>query len=150
MGKIFQTSEDVLKKAEKAFHETALETYGPTIRVMSVTKAKEIIKASRASEATEFLTETQDVIQMFIYEAAFDILDEETQMQLLEMALSVFAFDGDKGKIVIDNRPNASILNMCRKYGCEFVDKLELQNMVIQQVEEEEKAKKEAKKSGNE
>jgi hypothetical protein len=39
---------------------------------------------------------------------------------------------------------------MCRKYGCEFVDKLELQNMVIQQVEEEEKAKKEAKKSGNE
>ena len=70
MSKIFTTSEDVAEMAQSEFSKTGLDVVGATLRVMSVVKAKEIVKVSRASAATEFLTKDEDIVQMFIYEAA--------------------------------------------------------------------------------
>ena len=83
---------------------------------------------------------------MFIYEAALERLDEEDQRKLFEMALSVLSFDSEKGKLLIDSTPNAAVINMCKKYGNDFIEKVELQNLLIQQIEEEEKEAKAAAK----
>lgn len=147
MAKIFTTSEDVAELARDMFAETQLEIYGATLRVMSVTKAKEIVKVSRASATTEFLTKNDDIIQMFIYEAALERLDEEDQKKFFEMALSPVSYDSEKDRLVIDSTPNAGVLNMCKKYGNDFIDKVALQNVLIQQIEDEEKERKEAEKA---
>ena len=146
MSKIFTTSEDVAEMAYSEFGKTGLDVVGATLRVMSVVKAKEIVKISRASAATEFLTKDEDIVQMFIYEAALERLDEEDQRKLFEMALSVLSFDSEKGKLLIDSTPNAAVINMCKKYGNDFIEKVELQNLLIQQIEEEEKEAKAAAK----
>lgn len=146
MSKIFTTSEDVAEMAQSEFSKTGLDVLGATLRVMSVVKAKEIVKVSRASAATEFLTKDEDIVQMFIYEAALERFDEEDQKRFFEMALSVLSFDSDKGKLVIDSTPNAAVISMCKKYGNDFIEKVELQNLVIQQIEEEEKEAKAAAK----
>lgn len=142
MGKIFKTSDDITKLVYKKFDETGLDTYGLNIKVMSVTKSKDIIKVSKANAATEFLIKDEDVIQCFIYENAFDRLTVRGQEILLEMALSNISFNSEKGKINIDTNPFNQIFRMRKKYGEEFFDVLELAYTIIAEIEEEEKNNK--------
>lgn len=143
MSKLFESNEEIVAIANEMFEETGLSNYGLTLRVMSVPKAKEILKVSKASPATEFLTNRDGIIQLFVYEAAFDRLDEESQKMLLEMTFSNVWFDNDKEKINIDNVPYSSLLKMRQKYGNVILDKVELAIMTMQQIEDEEREAKE-------
>ncbi len=147
MSKIFETSEDIVELVEQQFSDCGLEAYGLTLKIMSLTKAKEVIKASKASATTEFLTKKDGIIQIQIYEAAFDRLTDDTKNLLIEMALSTISYDGEKDKILVDNNPYNAVFNMRRKYGNDFLDKLEQSFLVIQQLEDEEKEQKEAEKA---
>lgn len=146
MAKIFETSEEIVEKVEKQFSDCGLEQYGLTLKIMSLTKAKEVVKASKASATTEFLTKKDGIIQIQVYEVAFDRMDEECQQQLIEMALSNVSYDSEKDKINIETNPYISIFNMRKKYGNEFIDKLELSQIIINEIETEEKERKEAEK----
>lgn len=146
MAKIFETSEEIVEKVEKQFSDCGLEQYGLTLKIMSLTKAKEVVKASKASATTEFLTKKDGIIQIQVYEAAFDRMDEECQQQLIEMALSNVSYDSEKDKINVETNPYISIFNMRKKYGNEFIDKLELSQIIINEIETEEKERKEAEK----
>ena len=151
MSKLFTTNEDVASFIENKFNETGLSEYGVTLKIMSVTKAKEVIKTTKASATTEFIAKKDSMIQVFIYEAAFERLDEEAKNMLAEMSFANIGYDLEKDKIVIDNRPYVSVFSMRKKYGDEFMNKLELSSIVIEEIEEEEKerklAEKEAKKN---
>lgn len=151
MGKIFTTSDDVLEIVDKKFQETSLNEYGVTLKVMSVTKSKDIIKVSKASATTEFIAKKDGMVQLFIYEAAFDRLPDDAKEMLIEMALSNVSYDTDKDKILVETNPFKQIFAMRKKYGNDILDKMELSSVIIEEIEEEEKEKKiaerEAKKA---
>ena len=146
MSKIFESNEEIIAVANEMFEQTGLSNYGLTLKVMSVPKSKEILKISKASPATEFLTNKDGIIQLFVYEAAFDRLDEESQKMLLEMVFSNVWFDTDKDKINIDNIPYSALLKMRQKYGNVILDKVELAILTMKQIEDEEKEAKEQAK----
>lgn len=146
MAKIFETSDDIVELIEKQFSDTGLESYGLNLKIMSVPKAKDVIKVSRANATTEHLTKTNDLITVFVYEAAFDRLPDEAKEMITEMYLSGVSFDSEKDKITLDTNPIHLILNMRRKYGDDILNKIELAVLVIEEIEEEEKERKEAEK----
>lgn len=153
MAKIFESNEEIIEIANKVFEASGLSAYGLTLKVMSVPKSKEILKVSKASPATEFLTNKNGIIQLFVYEAAFDRLDDETKSMLLDMVFSSVWYDGDKDKINIDTTPYSSVIRMRQKYGNVILDKIEVSLLTMKQIEDEEKESKEqakeAKKNKN-
>jgi hypothetical protein len=144
MGKLFKTCDDITEMINDEFKKTNLESYGINLKIMSTKKAKEILKLSKASATTEFIIKRDYVIQICVYEAAFDRLPDNAKQLLIEMALSSIVYDVDKDKLSVDNNPYNPLFNARRKYDVKtVVDTMELGYTIISQIEEEEKAKKE-------
>lgn len=142
MGKLFNTSDDIIELIEQKFNETLLKDYGLTLKIMSTTKSKDLIKVSKATPATEFIANKNGMIQICVYEAAFDRLNDDAKEMLVEMALSNINYDVEKDKITIETNPFVQIFNMRRKYGDEILNKIELSMMIITEIENEEKERK--------
>lgn len=153
MGKFFSTSEDLLEKVNGKFSETGLESYGVNLKVMSVKKAKDAIKVSKVNETAQFILKKESMIQMCLYEAVLERIDDEAVDMLIEMALSNVSYDIDKDKLVVDSNPYNQIFRMRKKYGDMVLNTLELTSIIMLEIEEEEKerkqAEKEAKKAKN-
>lgn len=146
MAKFFKTNEEVTEFISNKFRELELNSYGLTLKIMSTNKAKEILKLTKASQSTQFLIQQEDVIQVQVYEAAFERLSEEAKHLLTEMMFSNISFDLDKDKMEIDTNPFNQIFRMRQKYGNVIVDHMELASLVMSQIAEEEQAAKEALK----
>ena len=146
MGKFFTTSEDIVEIIDKKFKETGLANYGITLKTISVTKAKEVFKISKASATTEFIAKKEGMIQLFVYEEAFDRLTDVAREMLIEMALSNVAYDSEKDKLIVESNPFTQIFAMRRKYGNVILDNLELASLIISQIEEEERERKQAER----
>lgn len=143
MAKIFSTSLDVVDFIEEKFTQTGLFSYGINLQIMSVTKAKELIKIQKASATTEFLTQGNgSTLYVYVYESLFDRLDDESKNILVEMAFSNVSYDSEKDKISIDSLPFNQLFRMRKKYGDDVFDKLETCLIAMEQLEEEEKENK--------
>lgn len=144
---LFTTSEDIAELIYDEFSKTGLDNYGIDLKLMSTKKAKDIIKVSKASATTEFIIKKESVIQVCVYEAAFDRMTDEDKLILLELAFSTINFDSEKDKLSVDSNPYTLLFNGKRKYGAEKVlNLMELTYEIIYQIEEEEKMKKEEEK----
>lgn len=141
--KIFETSQDIAELAQDKFEDTSLAQVGINLKVLSVTKAKQILKVSRANATTQFLTK-KDVI-LTIYEEAFDRLSDEFKEKLMEGALSNIAYDSEKDKLNVECDFAKEVFRMRRKYE-NYVDIAETSYMVIEQIEDEERRRKEEEK----
>jgi hypothetical protein len=139
MGKIIETDEEIVKMVESEFEKTGLDQYGLNLKVMSLKKAKDVIKVSRASAATEFLAKKEDIIQVFIYEEAFNMLDEKTQKFMIEFAMSGVSYDSEKDKILIESNPFQYLFNMRKLYGGEADNMLESSYLAISQLNDKDK-----------
>lgn len=146
MAKFFKTNDEVATFIADKFRELELNSYGLTLKIMSTSKAKDILKLSKASQSTQFLIQQEDVIQVQVYEAAFERLSEEAKHLLTEMMFSNISFDLDKDKMEIDTNPFNQIFRMRQKYGNVIVDHMELASLVMNQIADEEQAAKEAAK----
>lgn len=146
MSKVFKTSDDIVELIENQFSETGLEPYGINLKILSTVKSKELMTVAKESAKTEFLSKSKDLITITVYEALFDRLDDEAKNMLTEMYLSGVSYDSEKDKITVDKNPINLILNMRRKYGDDILNKVELVQMVMQEMIEEEKEKKRAEK----
>ena len=147
MGKLFTTCDDIAELILKQFDETGLEAYGINLKIMSTKKSKDILKVSKASATTEFIIKLDSVIQVCVYEAAFDRLPDDAKNLLIEMALSTIHYDSEKDKLSVDTNPYNQLFNAKRKYNAETaLNVLELGYSVIEQIEQEEKEKKESEK----
>lgn len=146
MAKIFDTSEEIVEMVDEIFNEAGLANYGIGLKVLSLTKARDVVKISRASATTNYLTKNKVDITLFIYEEAFNRLDEAGQRMLIEMVLSNVSYDIEKDKLNVETNPFVQVFQMHKKYGEAFLNKLELSYMIVQQIEEEKKAQKEAEK----
>lgn len=143
---LFETSNDIAEIIENAFDEAGLTNYGINLKIMSTSKAKDVIKVSKASATTEFLAKKDGMVMVTVYEAAFDRLDAESQKILTEMAVSNVSMDLEKDKVNVETNPYIQLFNMRRKYGERADNVLEASYAAVQQILEEEKAAKEAKK----
>lgn len=143
MAKIFETSEDIVEMINDKFEETGLAAIGINLKVLSVSKQKEILKIQKTSPTTAFLTKKD--LQIMVYEPAFDRLSTEMQERLIEMLLSNVWFDSEKDKLNVETNPFVQIFNMRKKYP-NIVDYLEAAYLVIKQLEDEEKERKQAEK----
>lgn len=143
--KIFETSADIVELAEQEFKETNLYQMGINLKIMSVTKAKDILKVSRANATTEFITKKSDMITLFVYEDAFDRLSDEYKEKLMEGAFSNIAYDMDKEKLILDNSRYGEFIRMRKKYP-DYGDIIETGEIVIAEILEEEKQRKEEEK----
>ena len=144
MAKFFETSEDVKELIQNKFEETGLPNYGINLKVLSITKNKNILKASKASATVQYLT-NKDAI-LIVYEEAFDKLSEEYKIKLIEGALSNIAYDTEKDKLIVEQDIAKEMFRMRKKYD-NYVDIMEASYLVIEQIEEEEKERKEAEKA---
>ena len=143
MAKLFESSEYVIDMVRNEFAECGLEAYGINLKIMSTVKGKDIISISKASATTEFVSKQEGMIIVTVYEKAFERLDEEKQKLFVEAALSCVSYDSEKDKILLDKSPSAMIHRMRHKYTNSILDTLELNELIIAQIDEEEKEEKE-------
>ena len=143
MAKIFETSQDIAELAQDKFEDTGLAQMGINLKVLSITKAKNVLKVSRASATTHFLT-NKDVI-LLVYEEAFDRLSDEFKSKLMEGAISNITYDSEKDKINVEGDIAKEIFRLRKKYD-NYVDAVETSYIVMQQIEDEEKQRKEEEK----
>lgn len=136
MSRIFETDKDIANLVEERFSATGLDTIGLNLRVMSVTKQRDVVKANKATDATEFLIDTHGTVQVFVYEGVFSTLDEETQKFLIDMALSNISYNSEKDKIVVESNPYVSLFGMRKKFGDRADELLEASYLAIKQFED--------------
>lgn len=141
--KIFETSEDIKELAFKKFNETGLEQLGINLKVMSVTKSKNVLKASKAGATVQYLT-NKDIF-LVVYEEAFDRLSDSCKETLMEGCFSNVTYDTEKDKLFVETDIAKEIFRMRKKYPS-YVDSLETSYIVIEQIEEEERQRKEEEK----
>ena len=141
MAKIFETSEEIVKLAHEKFEETGLSQLGINLKVMSLTKSKDMLKVCRASATTEFLTKKSDVITLFVYESAFEYMTDDDKAKLMEGALSNISYDMNKEKLNVYNTKYGEFIRMRRKYK-EYGDIIEAAQFAMEQAEEAAKEEK--------
>ena len=142
--KFFETSADIAELVQSKWEETGLAQMGIELKLISVTKAKNVLKASKAGATINYLTKKDAFL--IIYEEAFDRLSDEYKVKLLEGALSNISYDTEKDKLNVEGDIAKEIFRMRRKYE-NYVDIMEASYGVISQIEEEEKERKEAEKA---
>jgi len=143
MAKLFKTSEDIEALVQSKWEETGLAQMGIALKVMSVTKAKNVLKASKAGATVQYLTNKDAFITVF--EEAFDRLTDEMKDKLLEGALSNISYDHEHDKLLVDTDIAKELFRMRRKYE-NYVDIMETSYSVIEEIEDEERRKKEEEK----
>ena len=143
MAKIFETAADIAEMAQDKFEDTGLAQMGVDLKVLSVTKAKSILKVSRASAITHALT-NKDII-LTVYEEAFDRLSDEFKNKLMEGVLSNVSYDTEKDKLNVEGDTAKEMFRMRRKYE-NYVDMVETAYIVIETIEDEERRRKEEEK----
>ncbi len=144
MAKLFETSADVAAIINDKFQNTELPQVGVELKVLSTTKAKNVVKVTRANAVTHALTK-KDVI-MIVYEEAFDRLTDDYKDKLVEGALSNIFYDCEKDKLNVEGDIAKEMFTMRHKYH-DYVDAMEASYLVVSQIEDEEKQKKEEEKA---
>ena len=149
MAKLFKTSDDVYEFITNEWEQTDASKIGVRLKVISTSKARQILKLSKVSATTKYLIREQDVITLVVYEDAWDKLSDVDKILLLRGLFSIVSYDTEKERIVIDNRPYADLFNMRHSKdakGNEYLDKydntLETCSLLLQQIEEQEKEEK--------
>ena len=144
MAKFFETSQDSAELVQSKWEETGLAQMGIELKLISVTKAKNVLKASKAGATINYLTKKDAFL--IIYEEAFDRLSDEYKEKIIEGALSNISYDTDKDKLNVETDIAKELFRMRRKYE-NYIDIMEASYLVINQIEEEEKERKEAEKA---
>ena len=144
MAKFFETSQDIAELVQSKWENTGLAQMGIELKLISVTKAKNVLKASKAGATINYLTKKDAFL--IIYEEAFDRLSDEYKERILEGALSNISYDTDKDKLNVETDIAKELFRMRRKYE-NYVDIMEASYLVINQIEEEEQERKEAEKA---
>ncbi len=151
--KLREASEEYVALVKQVADEIGIGKY-VEMNVFDMMKSnKEVIKVKKTSEPMEVKLDGEDMIDVYIYEAAFDLVEEKTQRLWIENALCQVAYDLEKGKLIIGKEPFITLpLGMYNKYKDIAVQQLELAALTIQQIKEKEKEakakEKESKKKG--
>lgn len=143
MAKFFETSEDIAALAQSKFEETGLPQMGIDLKVISVTKSKNVLKATKAGATIQYLTKKDAIL--VVYEEAFDRLTDEYKEKLMEGAISNISYDTERDKLNVEGDIAKEIFRMRRKFD-NYTDIMEASYIVMEEVEDEERRRKEEEK----
>lgn len=146
MAKFFEISDENKILIENTFSETGLDNY-INLKIVGTPKAKELIKVTKANPLAEYVGKIPDSVVCTLYEEAFDRLDEKTKKILITDAFNCVGYDTEKDKILVGVPQIVVTVAGMHKYGDELINAAEMGVMMIQEVEEERKAKKEMEKA---
>ena len=141
--KFFETSEDIAALAQSKFEETGLPQMGIDLKVISVTKSKNVLKATKAGATIHYLTKKDAIL--VIYEEAFDRLTDEYKEKLMEGALRNISYDTERDNLNVEGDIAKEIFRMRRKFD-NYTDIMEASYIVIEEIEDEERRRKEEEK----
>jgi len=131
--KFFESDDQIVKLITERAVVNGLTECGVNVQVMSTTKQKEVIKVGKASDPTEFLTKTDNAVQLFVYEEVFLELDEELQKFLVEFAFDGVYYDSDKDRVMLEKNPYVPLFDLRRKYGERADELLEAAYLAVKQ-----------------
>ena len=141
--KFFETSQDIAELAQAKFEETGLPQMGVDLKIISIKKTKNVLKASKAGATINYLTKKDAFL--IIYEEAFDRLSDEYKERLMEGALSNISYDTEKDKLNVEGDIAKEIFRMRKKYD-NYTDIMETSYIVMEEIEDEERRRKEEEK----
>ena len=149
--KIREASEEYVTLVKQVADEIGIGKY-VEMNVFDMVKSnKEVIKVKKTSEPMEVKLDGEDMIDVYIYEAAFDLVEDKTKRLWIENALCQVAYDSEKGKLILGKEPSITLpLGMYNKYKDVAIQQLELAALTVQQIREKEKEEKEKKKAEKE
>lgn len=145
MAKFGNVSDETKDLIEQLVAEAGLENF-LRVEVINTIKAKQLFKVKKASPESEFMANKPETVCIYVYEDAFDRLDDNARLLTARDAVASISFDTEKDKIIITQPQICVSLGGRMKYGEELLDAVEAGVLAIQQIEEEKKAEKEAKK----
>lgn len=146
MAKYSKCEEDVQNMVRDIASELGLEQF-MDFEALYVAKAKEVVTVSKASAIAEYLSSREDLILVFIYAEAFDLVDDKTKDMWLRMALDQISFDSEKDKINIGCPMISVPVGFYTKYQKTAVDAALLGQLTIQQIEDKKREEKERQKA---
>ncbi len=146
MAKFFELTDENQTLINDIFQNTGMYNY-MNLKMVGVSKAKELIKVSKANPLAEYVGKCPDTIVCAIYEDAFDRLDEKTKRLLLTDAFGVVFYDDEKDKISIGAPQIVVTVAGRMKYGEDLINAAEAGVLAIQQVEDEKREQKELEKA---
>lgn len=142
MGKLRLASPDVEKLVQDVAQEMGLIQQGLEFQALCTTKAKEIVKVSKAGEVAEVMSDKENLLVVIVYEDAFDVVDEKTRFMWTRMALDSVVYDSEKNKVTLSAPMLTMTLGCYQKFGNVATQHAELALHTIQQLEEAEKQRK--------
>lgn len=102
MAKFSEASDYVANLVNNVSNEMGLSQMGVDIEPLCVLKSKEVVSVSKASSVVEYMSDREDLVLVFVYERAFEKVDEANQYLWVRMALEQIFVDTEKeGKISI-------------------------------------------------
>lgn len=145
---LFQASEDYVKLVNDVANEIGIGKY-VEINVFDMRKSnKDVIKIKKTSEPMEVSLDGEDMIDVYLYEKAFDLVEDKDKRFWIETALCQVAYDMDKSKVVIGKEPTITVpLGIYDKYHDTAIKEMQLAALTVQQIKDKEKQEKEEKKA---
>ena len=145
MAKLGSVSDETKELIEQLVADAGLENF-LRVEVINIAKSKQLFKVAKANPTTEYLAKMPETVCIYVYEEAFDRLDDKAKRLTAQDAVASISFDTEKDKIIITQPQICVSLGGRMKYGEELLDAVEAGVLAIQQIEDEKKAEKEAKK----
>lgn len=149
MAKFTKASEDIAKIVDEVAAELGYDNF-LDFETLSVAKAKDVVTVSKASSVVEFFSKRDDLILVFVYEKAFDMVEDKDKYMWIRLALEQIVYDTEKDKVSIGT-PSITVPVGCyEKWKNVAVDSALLAQYTISQIkdqEAEEKARKAAEKA---
>lgn len=142
MGKLRLASPEVEKLVQDVAQEMGLVQQGLEFQALCTTKAKDIVKVSKAGEVAEVVSDKENLLVVIVYEDAFDVVDEKTRYMWMRMALDSVVYDSEKNKVTLSAPMITMTLGCYQKFGNTATQHAELALHTIQQLEEAEKQRK--------
>lgn len=146
MAQFCNLSEENIELIRKITEETGLYNF---VRIEGIGKAKskELIKVQKESPVAEYKTQKTDTVNIFIYERAFDMLEDRQKEIIVRDAFNSINFDTEKDKIIIGCPQITVSVSGRMKWGDDLLDACEAGVLAMQQIEEQEKEEKERNKA---
>lgn len=146
MAKLEIASPEIENLVQEVAKEMGLTQNGIKFITFNTRKAKEPIKVFDAKEVVKTILEKENVVVVIVYENAFDRVDDKTKWMWVRMALDCVSYDFEKDKISLSTPTINVPLGFYQQYGNVAVQNAELALLTIQQLQDEERQRKDAEK----
>jgi hypothetical protein len=146
MAKFYDVTEENMNLIDQKYQETGMHNY-IDLKIRGISKQKEVIKVVKTNPQAADLGNCPDSIVCYVYEDAFDRLDDEQRSMLVEDAFANVSYDDEKDKIIVGGPQISVSIGGWKKYGEKLISAAEIGQYAIAQIEEEKKAAKEAEKA---